>query len=191
MLHLHALVWLRGNIAFTTLRDRLREDSNFADRMIRYLDSVIMHGIHVSAAADVGVNLPNVPPSSKEQETDDEFLARLDQDSNVVASTKQRHSKNHMATCFKYSRRGTGKNACRFGMPRDLAQSMNLASSINVGTMPGSIHGIQLLPVAFDQIMTSRGYQRSLSRCRSFTTSLTTQQRMTSLPNRCWRRLRY
>ena len=123
MLPLHALVWLRGNTAFTTLRDRLREDSNFADRMIRYLDSVIMHGIHVSAAADVGVNLPNVPPSSKEQETDDEFLARLDQDSNVVASTKQRHSKNHMATCFKYSRRGTGKNACRFGMPRDLAPS--------------------------------------------------------------------
>ena len=28
-----------------------------------------------------------------------------------------------MATCFKYSRRGTGKNACRFGMPRDLAPS--------------------------------------------------------------------
>ena len=54
-----------------------------------------MHRIHVSAAPDVDVNLPNIPPSSKEQETDDEFLARLDQDSNVVASTKQRHSKNH------------------------------------------------------------------------------------------------
>ena len=26
--------------------------------------------------------------------------------------------------------------------------------------MPGLIHGIQLLPVVFDQIMTSRGYQR-------------------------------
>ena len=123
MLHLHALVWLRGNTAFTTLRDRLREDSNFADRMIRYLDSTIMHGINVSATPDVDVNPPNTPPSSKEQETDDEFLARLDQDSNVLASTKQRHSKNHMATCFKYRRRGTGKNACRFGMPRDLAPS--------------------------------------------------------------------
>src|SRR5882762_63 len=68
-------------------------------------------------------------------------------------------------------------------------QSMNLESFINVGTMPGLTHGIQLLPVAFDQIMTSRGYQRSLSHCPSFITSPTTQRRTTSLPNKCWRRL--
>lgn len=45
MLHLHSLLWVRGNTAFTTLRDRLTEDSTFAARMVHYLDSVIMHGV--------------------------------------------------------------------------------------------------------------------------------------------------
>jgi hypothetical protein len=35
----------------------------------------------------------------------------------------QRHSKKHTATCFKSRQRGSGKNACRFGMPRDLVPS--------------------------------------------------------------------
>jgi hypothetical protein len=74
-----------------------------------------MHGIDVSIIPDLDVN---IPPSAKERETDGEFLTRLYQDSNVVASTKHRHSKSHTATCFKYGRRG--KNGCRFGMPRDL-----------------------------------------------------------------------
>src|SRR5581483_6558384 len=88
--------------------------------MSRYLDSIIIQGIDESIACDPDVNPPNNPPSAKEQESDDNFLLRLYQDSNAVANIKQRHSKKHSATCFKYRRRGSGKDACRFGMPRDL-----------------------------------------------------------------------
>jgi hypothetical protein len=45
MLHLHALVWLRGNLAFSSLRGRLVTDSEFAARMIRYLESIIIQSI--------------------------------------------------------------------------------------------------------------------------------------------------
>jgi hypothetical protein len=45
MLHVHALLWLRGNLAFTTLRNRLLNDSDFATRMIRYLETTIVQGI--------------------------------------------------------------------------------------------------------------------------------------------------
>src|SRR5436190_5461708 len=42
MLHLHALVWLTGNIAFNDLRDRILHDNHFATRMIRYLETIIV-----------------------------------------------------------------------------------------------------------------------------------------------------
>ncbi|GFF62835.1 Pc17g00330 [Aspergillus udagawae] len=32
----------------------------------------------------------------------------------------QIHSKHHLSPCFKYRQRGSGKDACRFGMPRNL-----------------------------------------------------------------------
>jgi hypothetical protein len=40
MLHLHALVWLAGNIEFSTLRNRILRDKPFTSRMIRYLESL-------------------------------------------------------------------------------------------------------------------------------------------------------
>ena len=42
MLHLHALIWLTGNVAFESLRHRLLQDSTFANRMIRYLEAIIV-----------------------------------------------------------------------------------------------------------------------------------------------------
>ena len=123
MLH-HSLLWVRGNTAFTPLlRDRLTEDSAFAARMIHYLNSVIMHGVDESISRTPDLAIPMDPPSSKEQESDDEFLTRVYQDANIVANTVQRHSQSHTATCFKYRRRGSGKDACRFGMPRELVPS--------------------------------------------------------------------
>ena len=123
MLHLHALVWVRGNLAFTTLRDRLLEDSEFAARMIRYLESIIVQGIDESIPHDPEVNLPSMPPSANDTESDSDFQLRLSYDSNCVARTKQVHSRHHLATCFKYRQTGSGKNTCRFGMPRDLVPS--------------------------------------------------------------------
>ncbi|KAF9884384.1 hypothetical protein FE257_001840 [Aspergillus nanangensis] len=120
MLHIHGLAWARGNLAFATLRDRPLQDTNFAARMLRYLESIIMQGIDKSIPHDSEVNIPSTPPSAEDFQSDDGFHVRLSYDSNCVARKTQLHSKNHLATCFKYRQTGAGKNACRFGMPRDL-----------------------------------------------------------------------
>ncbi|KAH6954100.1 hypothetical protein BKA56DRAFT_236176 [Ilyonectria sp. MPI-CAGE-AT-0026] len=101
MLHLHALAW-------------------FSARMIRYLESTIMQGVDESIPLDPEVSLPSVAPSTKELESDDDYHLKLSHDSNSVAGRKQLHSRNHLSTCFKYRQTGSGKNTCRFGMPRDL-----------------------------------------------------------------------
>ena len=122
MLHLHALVWLTGNLGFGTLRARVLRDKSFASRMIRYLESIIMHSIDLDLR-DGPSELAFIPPSSKGAEADDEFHSRLYIDSNAIASKKQVHSSNHNATCFKYSQKGHGSESCRFEMPRELQSS--------------------------------------------------------------------
>lgn len=126
MLHLHGLAWARGNLAFTSLRDRLLQDSEFAARMIRYLESIITQGVDVSIPHDPEVNLPSMPPSATDFESDDDFHLRLSHDSNCVARKMQVHSKHHLATCFKYRQTGSRKNVCRYGMPRDLVPTSNI-----------------------------------------------------------------
>jgi hypothetical protein len=121
MLHLHGLVWLTGNLAFRTLRDRLLQDEPFATRMIHYLQTTICQSIDLRTSANT-----DLPPSAKDSETDREFIVRLTSDSNAVASKKQLHSSNHTATCFKYAQSSTGRKSCRFGMPRDLVQAANV-----------------------------------------------------------------
>src|SRR5438045_4560636 len=120
MLHLHALVWLAGNISFSILWDQMLKDNIFATRMICYLESIIVQSIDLETSNHPKLDLPNMPPSSKDLETDHEFHIKLSTDSNAVASTKQMHSPNHNATCFKYHQRGKRKGACRFGMPQEL-----------------------------------------------------------------------
>lgn len=80
MLHLHGLAWVRGNLAFDTLRGRLLQDTDFVARMIRYLESIITQGIDGSIPHDPEVNLPSMPPSAKEVESDDDFHLRLSHD---------------------------------------------------------------------------------------------------------------
>lgn len=106
MLHLHVLIWLTGNLAFSILRDRLLQDKPFASRMIRYLETVIVQSIEVGLDGCPTMEPETMPPSSKTPETDNEFCARLGTDSNAVACKKQVHSLNHNATCFKYGQKG-------------------------------------------------------------------------------------
>jgi hypothetical protein len=120
MLHLHALVWLTGNLEFSTLRDRVLRDGAFASRMIRYVESIIVQSLDLDVDSRTIVEPEVMPPSTKVRETDDEFHVRLSADNYAVASKKQLHSSNHNATCFKYSQKGRGSETCRFGMPRDL-----------------------------------------------------------------------
>ncbi|CAI7569062.1 unnamed protein product [Penicillium discolor] len=117
---MYAILWVRANLAFTTLRNRVLGDTEFAARLIRCLEATIVQGIDESVPHDPEVNLPSTPPSAKERETDAEFFLGLLYDSNSVARRTQIHSRYHHSTCFKYRQRGLGKDACRFGIPRDL-----------------------------------------------------------------------
>ncbi|KAJ5318263.1 hypothetical protein N7476_004683 [Penicillium atrosanguineum] len=119
MLHLHTLVWVRGNLDFIRIRDRILADGDFASRMIGFLESVVKHSLHDSHE-DPDSAISNTTPPSTGSETDSEFIQNLSYDSNRVAYTKQLHSKRHTATCFKYRPQRSNNNVCRFGMPRDL-----------------------------------------------------------------------
>lgn len=120
MLHLHALVWVRGNLAFNTLRNRVLEDAAFGASMVSYLEKIIIQSIDENIPLDPEVNLPLMPPSARDVESDHDFYLRLSHDSNLVARQKQMHSQHHFATCFKYRTNRPNKDSCRFGMPRDL-----------------------------------------------------------------------
>ena len=74
MLHLHALVWLTGNLAFSDLRDRILQDRDFANRMIRYIESIIVESINSDINSTTNSGPANIPPSSKGPDSDDEFL---------------------------------------------------------------------------------------------------------------------
>lgn len=85
MLYMYTLVWLRGNLAFANLRIRLLSDSEFAARMISYLEATIVQGIDETILPDTEVALLTTPLSAKERQTDTEFFSRLSHDSNSVA----------------------------------------------------------------------------------------------------------
>lgn len=131
MLHMHALIWVRGNLDFRTLRDHLHNDG-FATGVIQYLESIISQSLHDNARDDPESNLPGEPSYTDKvfhhdpEESDAEFMSRLALDSNTVACKKQLHSKTHLATCFKYHQRSGGKRTCRFGMPRDLVETSHV-----------------------------------------------------------------
>lgn len=122
MLHLHALVWVRGNLGFAQLRDRVLADDAFANRLICFLESVIMHSIQNPDLDSPDTVISRAAPSTSAAESDAKFMEKIFHDSNNVARIKQLHSKHHTATCFKYSGRLSTKNNCRFGMPRDLVE---------------------------------------------------------------------
>jgi hypothetical protein len=85
MLHLHALVWARGNLGFVRLRDRILADVDFANRMISFLETVVMHSLHGSDE-DAESTLSNTAPPSTGPETDSEFMRKLFYDSNPCCS---------------------------------------------------------------------------------------------------------
>jgi hypothetical protein len=70
LFHLHALVWLTDSLAFTTLRDRLLQDSCFAAQMIHYLEAVVMQSIDLDITGHLGPSAADLPPSTKNSETD-------------------------------------------------------------------------------------------------------------------------
>ncbi|KAJ5195491.1 uncharacterized protein N7498_008929 [Penicillium cinerascens] len=126
ILHLHVMAWLKGNLSFGSLRSRVLADTEFAARVLHYLESVIIQSVDESLPLDPEVNLPLTCPSACDPELDHEFYFRLANDSNLIARSKLVHSKNHFATCFKYRPTDRAKNTCRFGMPREIVPSSEI-----------------------------------------------------------------
>lgn len=125
ILHLHTIVWIRGNLDFIRLRDRILADSHFANRMIAFLETVMMYSLHNGPNEDPETPVSNMPPPSTSPDTDTEFAQKLIRDSNRVARTKQLHSNLHTATCFKYRQRSLN-NIYRFGFPQDLLDAFRV-----------------------------------------------------------------
>jgi Helitron helicase-like domain at N-terminus len=122
MLHLHCLVWLAGNLDFFGLRRKMLNDPSFAGQVVDYLDLIISESIdlHESEGKPDEMALP----STSNFDTDEEYVDALHKYGNAVASKRQRHSKNHNSTCFKYCRQGA--RACRFYFPRPKVEASHI-----------------------------------------------------------------
>src|SRR5438045_21237 len=60
MLHLHTLIWLTGNLAFDSLQHWLLQDSTFANRMMHYLESIILQSIDIDSSPNIRTT--DMPP---------------------------------------------------------------------------------------------------------------------------------
>ncbi|KAJ5215235.1 uncharacterized protein N7498_001642 [Penicillium cinerascens] len=142
MLHLHAIMWLKGNLSFTNLRSRVLADAKFTTRVLHYLESVIIQSINKSSLVDPEVNLVPISPSASDPESDHDFHIRLADDSNLVARSK------HFATYFKNRPTDRSKKICRFGMPREIVPSSKIDDLGNpaIASYLRSNHDISWLP---------------------------------------------
>jgi len=82
MLHMHSLIWLAGNLDFFDLKGKLLADSDFARRMIEYLDCVISESIELP---DGGPEISR--PSTRDFEDDAAYENALRKYGNAVAVT--------------------------------------------------------------------------------------------------------
>jgi hypothetical protein len=115
MFHIHCLIWLAGDFSYEEMRYRVLNDSDFANRLITFLETIITNTVENATADYEPLLYQNVPDFSNVM-SDDEFYHQLLSDSHTIASKCQLHSSDHNATCFKYG----NKSKCRFGMPREL-----------------------------------------------------------------------
>jgi Helitron helicase-like domain at N-terminus len=103
MLHLHCLIWLKGNFTFEELRSRVLNDADFAERLISFLESIITNTVE-NALENTDLLFQEVPSPLPEQ-SPAEFYNQLVTDGHTIANKTQRHSQSHNATCFKYGNR--------------------------------------------------------------------------------------
>ena len=87
-------------------------DAKYAADMVKFIDKIICCSISDEGSDVVG----DEAPSALGSETDQEFMLKLERDSNAIATKTQLHSSNHNATCFKYG--ATDSKQCRFDFPR-------------------------------------------------------------------------
>jgi hypothetical protein len=101
MLHLHGFIWLTGNIDFPVLRQKLLSDSEFKDRVIEYLQSIIQASIDEDAAkVFMTEHLDETPDTDILNQSDKDWADSMKNHGNFVAYKRNMHS--HTSTCYKY-----------------------------------------------------------------------------------------
>jgi hypothetical protein len=101
MLHLHGFIWLTGNIDFPVLRQKLLSDSEFKDRVIEYLQSIIQASIDEDAAkVFITEHLDETPDTGISSQSDRDWADSMKNHGNFVAYKRNMHS--HTSTCYKY-----------------------------------------------------------------------------------------
>ena len=108
MLHLHSMIWLSGNLEFFSLRDRLQSDPVFADKMIRYVSSIIKCTVDAFTGDGDGDSVALRPENPK------------------PTPLSEAGSEAHNPTCFKYAKGGSQQ--CRFNFPRPLVEETRVNS---------------------------------------------------------------
>ncbi|KAG7413173.1 ATP-dependent DNA helicase PIF1 [Fusarium oxysporum f. sp. raphani] len=123
-LHMHGLLWLRGNMHLTSiLRDVEGEDkAAYRERIIQYVDSVFTEDLDQEASSAVQAERSVTSDISLLLENRQQFAAAFDEEANFCAGATQIHT--HSPTCVKYAIRGRGKrrDPCRFKAPWRLAE---------------------------------------------------------------------
>ncbi|XP_044717280.1 PIF1-like helicase domain-containing protein [Hirsutella rhossiliensis] len=129
-LHIHGLLWLRGNAGLGEALggSDTEEQAAYRERIVRYVDSVFSEELDAegycavqaerSATADISSRLDDVA----------RFTDTFDEEANFCAGATQIHT--HSATCVKYSlgaRARTG-DLCRFKAPWRLVERTALTA---------------------------------------------------------------
>lgn len=105
MLHLHGFAWISGNFGAANLSQRLAFDSEFRDRVITYIQSIVKETVDLTFGQQFAASEPpgSATFSMPENMTPEEFKDALSIDSNNVAAKVQMHV--HSNTCTKYQRK--------------------------------------------------------------------------------------
>jgi hypothetical protein len=72
MLHLHSLIWLSGNFTFEDLRARVLNDTDFRQRLIAFLESIVINTVE-QALTDTDILPDHNIPSFPNVQTDENF----------------------------------------------------------------------------------------------------------------------
>jgi hypothetical protein len=144
-LHIHGLLWLKGNIGLASILKDVggEEQALYRERVIRYVDSVftevcsLYHGLSprsLSEMASIGQDLDQEAFCAMKAERSvtsdvssmlrnrEQFSATFDEEANFCAGATQIHT--HSPTCVKYSigKPARNRELCRFKAPWRLVE---------------------------------------------------------------------
>ncbi|THU87487.1 hypothetical protein K435DRAFT_588287, partial [Dendrothele bispora CBS 962.96] len=128
-LHCHMLVWLEGGLNLNEIRERVLSQSNsdFTERLIRYLDDVIATDI---PEVDVDSALPHPCFLRHIRKREDESKTGFDFRRLVDKTQVHKHS----FTCYKYWKGGSTPKTCRFDL-----DEKNVRASTSIDPNTGEI----------------------------------------------------